>query len=169
MYSLIAFAVIAVSVGIVKTVKASPIYFPPTTQTALATTSPAFIGNGTGTSTLTFNAYFSGSPTAARNAVLLTQFAASSTSAILTMSIQYSQNGIDWYDNDLGSGNGTSTVTDVSSAQTYKWTPVGTATSSKAIYIITPTQYVRVVYSLLGAAGAVWGQFVPEKEYPDNN
>lgn len=131
-------------------------------NTAAATTTVAYITPGTATTTLTYDSLFAASD----QAVLLTQFAASSTSSVLNITMQYSQDGIDWYgDNLLVSTNSTSTpAKSIQIGNTYTWTAAVTATTSKAIFIPTPTRYTRVQYSMTGAAGAVWGSMVAKKQ-----
>lgn len=158
---LLAVAVLFLMFGL-KTYAAAPDFN--VTSTAAATTTASFITAGVSTTTLTYDSLF----TASDKAVLLTQFAASSTSSVLNIGVQYSQNGIDWFDDELlESVNSTSTpVKSIQVANTYSWTAVGTATSSKAIYIPTPARFTRVQYSMTGANGAVWGAMVAKKQQP---
>lgn len=135
------------------------------TSTAAATTTLSYIGIGTGTTTLAYDSMFTGSD----SAVLLTQFTASSTSSVLNIGVEYSQDGIDWYSDDLlTSLNSTTTpIKSIQVANTYSWTAAGTARTSKAIEIPTPTRYMRATYSMTGAAGAVWGSIVSKKQQPE--
>lgn len=165
--------------------KANPSYFTPTVQTATATTSPSYMTPGTSTTTLTFDSHYVntlGNNTKADSAVLLTQFAGSSTASTLHLEIEYSQDGVDWYRDNLMSLNGISTTTQVMNVSPFNsmdWkfasstvggknlTAASGATSTKAIIIPTPTRYVRVVYSLnivANGSGAVWAQIVPSKQ-----
>lgn len=165
---------IAISVGIlsllsafliVRISHANPAAFSTGVQTAAATTSPAYMGIGTGTSTLTYNSSISGNPLKPDSSALLIQFAASSTSAVLNISIQYSQDGIDWYNDNISNNVATTTIPiNLSVASSYTWKAAGTATTGVIINVPTPTRYVRAVSSLTGAAGAVWEQFVPNKQ-----
>jgi hypothetical protein len=159
---LIIAGLVLIGVGFSLTAKANALFFLPTVQTATATTTAAFIGVGTGTTTLSFDAYANGATRAANYATLFTQFAASSTSSLLTITPQYSQDGVDWYSDSTLIA--TSSVTAIQTANTYTWLAATTATSSRAIVIKTPTRYTRVQYSLTGAAGAVWAQIVPARE-----
>lgn len=137
-----------------------------TTSTSAATTSPTYIIPGTATSTLTYDSYNDGigDPNASESAVLLLQTAASSTSSVFTVALQYSQNGIDWYQDNLMA---TTTSTNIGTAQTYTFTAAGTATTGRAITVPTPTRYVRAVTSVAGANAAVWGQIVAKKQQPE--
>lgn len=133
-------------------------------STAAATTSLTYITPGTATTTLTYDSLFTGSD----QAVLLTQLTASSTSSVLNITAQYSQDGIDWYgDNLIESVNSTSTpAKSIQVGNTYTWLAASTALTSKAIFIPTPTRFTRIQYSMTGAAGGVWGQMVAKKQQP---
>lgn len=156
---------------------ANPSYVGPTVQTASATTSPAYMTPGTATSTLTFDSY---NPTTnvfvADRLALLMQFTGSSTSAVLGINFEYSQDGIDWYKNAIVTSETISTTspslslnTPTSATWTFSGTPLngdaGTvATSTRIVSVPLYTRFVRSVFTLTGASGAVWGQFVPIKE-----
>lgn len=164
----IAILILTAMIPSASTVNANPIYVGATAQTATATSSPAFIGVGTATSTVTYDAYASTTlqyvPTMAS---LLVQFTASSTSSVLAINLQYSNDGIDWYQDSVygALGHGTSTqAIDLATTNSITWKAAGTAVTNRIIMIPTPTRYVRVISSLTGAAGAVWVQVAPIKE-----
>lgn len=170
------------ALGTVNFAHANPGGFPPGAKTANATTTVAYVGIGLATSTVTYDAYnISGTnePTTGvvsdtDSASLLVQFAGSSTSAVLNISYEFSQDGIDWYRDSTSIS--TSTIPEnVNLANSLSWTFTGTpsggiagtvATTSRIFTVLTPTRYVRAVFSLTGAAGAVWAQFVPKKQQP---
>jgi hypothetical protein len=162
-YSL-AGAVALVAIGMLllaSSAHANPLYFPPTAQTSSATSSPAYMTSGAATSTLSYDAYQAGVTKAVDKGVVLIQTVASSTSSAYTFAVQYSQDNVDWYqDNTLA----TSTNPNIGNAQNFTFTAAGTATTSRAISISFPTRYVRVQASVLGAAGAVWMQIVPQRQ-----
>lgn len=134
-----------------------------TKSSAAATTTVTYFTTTTATTTLiTYDSFANGDPNAFDKLALSTQFAASSTASVLSIYIQYSQDGIDWYDN-----NTTSTSTgDISGPIYNTWTAAGTATSSKIITVNTPTRFTRVNYAIKGASGAVWAQFISQKQQP---
>lgn len=152
--------------------EANPSYFPPSqyiTTPALsnATNTQAFaLTSGVSNPTLVFDTYGLGQTSKTDSALLLTQFHASSTSSVLQIGTFYSQDGIDFYDNDYILTNGTSTATTtIGGVQNgYSWQAVSTATSSKAIRIDTPARYIKIVFSVTGANGGVWAQLVPFKQ-----
>lgn len=162
------------------TAYANPLFFPLTAQTNTATTSPAYMTPGTATSTLTYDSYAVGQPKANDFATLLVQFAGSSTAAVLGLNFEYSQDGIDWYkDNIVGEQGAVSTTSPTiipSITNSISWTfasstPGGvavtnanSATSTKAFKIPVPVRFVRVIHSITGANGAVWSQIVPARQ-----
>lgn len=161
--ALVAIATTIVTViALVPKAHANPFQFVPTVQTALATTSPAYLAPGTATSTLIYDSFTQGQIKAADKGVLLLQTAASSTSSVYTIAVSYSQDGIDYYqDNTLLA---TSTITNVGTAQTFTFTAAGTATTSRAIPLTFPTRFVKVTASITGAAGAAWQQILPQRQ-----
>lgn len=147
-----------------------------------ATTSPRYINAGNATSTLSCDSYTLSSnnivPTAMSSAVLLLQYAGSSTSAILNTNIEFSNDNIDWYQNNLLDYMSTTTpIASLNTTESMSWTfssttagggriSNSTATSTRAVSIPVPTRYVRAVFTVpIGAAaGAVWAQIIPKKE-----
>lgn len=169
--------------GVYGIAKANPSYFTPVVSSATATGTVSYMTPGTATTTLTLDSYYvnsAGTPTKADSAVLLTQFTGSSTSSVLGIALEYSQDGIDWYSDALNSNNSTTTpgVWNISTRNAYSWTFSNTqtiggaggtlATTTRAVNIQTPTRFVRAVYSITGANGAIWEQFVPAKERAEN-
>lgn len=170
--------VLAGSLGFAIVAKANPSYFSPTIVSAIATSTVSFLTPGTGTTTLQYDTYNTGNTYKTNTAALLTQFTGSSTSAILGISFEYSQDGIDWYKNYVIDPNGQSTTTPSitfgpPSSISWKYatvvigsSTVATATSTAVITVPTPTRFVRAVYSMTGANGAIWDEWVPNKETP---
>lgn len=149
---------------------ANPLRFPASAVSATATTSPTFLTTAATSTIVTFDTYSQtgvvgagGSTQAADKAALNIQFAASSTSSVLLTTLEYSQDGIDWYTDDAITP-ASPTLFNISSPNVYSWTAAGTATSSKTIIIPTPERYVRAKMSISGAAGAVWAQIVSQKQ-----
>lgn len=131
-------------------------------KSAVATTTQVYIASGGNATTSAYDS-FNGDPNASNSGVLFLQFTASSTSSVLGVTFQYSQDGIDWYGDDTGAA----TSTNINLVNTYSWTAAGTATTSKVITMPTPTRFVRAVYTMTGAAGGVWSSFVVKKETPE--
>lgn len=146
-----------------------------------ASTSPAHMTPGTGTSTTpVYDSYgqtFGGTPYKTEFAGLLVQLSASSTNTVLNMAVEYSQDRIDWYRNFLidPSQYGTTTSQFALFAPfsvTWKFasstlgpaSTISPTTTTGALMIPTPFRYMRVIFSMTGANGAVWAQLVPIKE-----
>lgn len=159
--------------------KANPSYTALSVQTATATTTASFIGVGTGTTTLMYDSYTASNTcgattlanyTIADQATILTQLAASSTSSVLGIAVEYSNDCVDWYQDSVNvstTTTPTALVNNLNAVNTFTWIAPSTATTSKAVLVKTPTRYMRVKYSLTGAAGAVWGQIIPAKQRPE--
>lgn len=162
--------VIALALGLV-VITASITHASPQTlinTNAVATTTPTFVTTTQNATTTALDTYGQPSPSGYsfdRN-VLLMQYAASSTSAVLNVRFQFSKDGVDWYDDNTGAS-ATSSAS-ISSANSYSWTPVGTATSSKMVTVSTPTRYTRAIFSESGANGAVWYDWQPQRQAPGN-
>lgn len=132
---------------------------------AAATTTVAYIGSGTGTSTYQIDnpVFSSGKITNLQpidSIALYVQMAASSTASTLTVTPQYSNNNIDWY--ALGSQGTASAagVIAVSTTTTFTWTPGTTATTSMVFNLpAVPTQHERLVFSMSGGAGAIYSEY----------
>ncbi len=164
-------------------VYANPSIFSPTVQTSSATTTVNFMSAGNATTTLTLDTYYPntiGSYTKSTDAILLMQFAGSSTSATLNGTVEYSQDCIDYYSDNYVTAS-TSPTNSLQINNTFSWlfasTTIGggkvsaalSATSTKAIRIYTPTRCVRVVLTqpVGSASGAIWAQLVPNREKPE--
>lgn len=181
--SFILMAIVTLGVA-VHVAKAGPLFFPVTTQTATATTTVSFLNAGTGTTTLSVNAYGSGTASAIKHGILLVQFAGSSTASTLKINKEYSQDNVDWYQDGGDFTDGFSTTTkpfDISQVNQYTFAfasstaglgsvPALQATTTRAINVQTPTKFIRFIFTLpVGSTnGAVWAQFVPVKEFPNN-
>lgn len=152
-----------------------------TTTNGVASSSAVFMTPGTATTTVQHDALaqtFSGGFTYKTDTVgLLTQFCGSSTLAVLTQNIEYSQDGIDWYRNFIIDPSQTGTTTSpwsVGSPFAIKWTYSSTTlatltapnnTCSFGAFVLpTPFRYIRIVSSLTGANARVWNQLVPIKQ-----
>ena len=151
---------------------ANPLRFPPAVASATATTtSTYFVAGTTATTTMaTYDTYSNtgvsgvgGSTQAMDKASLLIQLAASSTSSILRTTFEYSQDGIDWYEDEIFVP-ATSGYTSIGQPTVYTWTANGTATSSKIVNVPTPLRYVRVRMRVEGANASVWAAIQPQKQ-----
>lgn len=146
-----------------KVANANPSFFALGTASSTATTSPTLMQAATATTTiLTYDSYAQGIPTKTTNAALLVQFAGTNT-PVLNLSYQFSQDGIDWYDDNYTQSSTGYPVNSVTQANILTWTS-NNATTSKIFSMPTPTRYTRVNAKLTTAPGSVWMQPVPNKE-----
>lgn len=90
------------------------------------------------------------------------QYAASSTSSTLVVTPQYSNNNIDWYGFNQAIGTtvgATGSTTLASTSLNYTFTASGVATSSQVIVLpAVPALHERVLFTQIGAAGAVYSE-----------
>lgn len=161
---LVAFSMMAlflVAFSIIATVKAVPstVTFE---ATATATTTRAYLGNGTATSTFQFDSNLASSGKIANvqgidAASLYVQVEASSTATAYSITPQFSNNNIDWYGVASSSTNGANAFTSASTA--YTWTP-GTVSTSTLVLMLpaVPAQHERVIFSATGGAGAIYAE-----------
>lgn len=172
----VAIAVIFVSS---KSVSANPFFFPPTAQTAAATTSPAFLQAATATTSVVYyDSYYQntlGANTKAVDAALHLRLSATSTSAVFNIVYEYSNGtpGFDcttqptfceWYQDNYSHS---STAYPVNIATIENMTVISAlaaGTTTKSLFLPTPTRYVRVNAKVTGAPGNVWAQIIPNKE-----
>lgn len=182
----IALLVLVVFASTTTKAHANPSYFagvPTAAQTAAATTSPAFMTSGTGTSTISYDSYIPTTkiPTYKADSVgLAIQYTGSSTLSVLGMSVELSQDGIDWYSDSVLDQNNYSTTTSqsVSLQQTNTMsmtfasstlaggavTPANSKIMTRFIVLQSPARFIRVVFSETGSNGSVWVTFIPIKE-----
>lgn len=165
------FAVFVAFLGFFQTAHANPTYIATVTQTSATSTQPAFIITApTASTTLVYDTYAKttdgGLLTTAPTVAVGLNFSASSTSSIFGLSFQYSFDGIDWYNDDVNGGNilATTTPSNLASTNSYIFKAFNLASSTYMIVIKAPSRYVRAVFTVTGANGAVWAQFMPTKE-----
>lgn len=154
-----------VFIGSVNKVGANPLSYVPIAATATATTTQTMVGTNA-TSTYTYDAYAAaGQARPSLGASLLLQETASSTSAVLAINFQYSEDGIDWYEDTYDLSVATTSVpVNIKVNRTYVWTPGTTATSLRIIKINTPVRYTRVNFAATVATSSIWAHFVPFRE-----
>ena len=146
------------------------------TSTTATTTLASYMTPGTGTSTLTCQMALTGQD-AADSATLMFYFNASSTLSVLNMKVEYSNDGTNWFENNMGDLTDVGTSTAAASIGAVKSMTLQYASStpgganaalrnyiSRIIEVKTPTPYVRVVFSATGANSAVWAQFLGKKQ-----
>lgn len=127
--------------------------------TASTTTLPAYVGNGTATTTYQLDSNLASSGKVPNvitidAASLYLLVVASSSATTYAISPQFSNNNIDWYGVASTSG---ATSGFGSSATVYTWTPGTTATTTLVFNLpAIPAAHERVQVSASGAAGSVY-------------
>lgn len=130
----------------------------------VATTSPTFL-SPTATTT-----YASIETQGASSVDLNLQFNASTTASQLVYIVEFSNDDIDWFPEDIASVSGNVVIhnaTATSTAFTYHtWTPAQSGISRKNV-TITPiaSKYMRIKAVTWVANGSLWGQMILNKEY----
>jgi hypothetical protein len=174
-------ALIITIVGVIK-VSANSSFFLTAVQTSTATTSPQFLGVNAafGTSTLVMDSYQNGNTTTVPNtqpnsgvyravdsATLLVQSTASTSASVQKLYFEYSQDGIDWYNDLIASSTLETITTNVSNTSLNSLTLVGNSVSSTTRFIMkvpTPTRYVRAIVNATTASSSIWMRWVPLRE-----
>ncbi len=166
---------IALSIGILaifgivfssKLAEANQFYFMPTVQTATATSTVATVAPSTAATTLILDSYTYGTVAATDKATLLIQNTASTSSSQIKITLTYSQDGVDYFNNNLVAT--TTAGVYVSNLETpNSYSLLGNTTSSTtrvAISVPTPTRFVKATFTSLVATSTVWAQFVPQRQ-----
>lgn len=185
-YKIIGLVLAIILLAGVVAVKASPSAFLPTTQSASATTTVSYLTPGTATTSLIYDSFSinnSGSVNKTQltdMATLFIQLAASTTATKLNINLEYSQDGIDWFQDGGNIQNGFATTSkpfDIGQVSQYNFSFASSTaglggaatigTTTRAISVRVPTRYLRAVYSLAigGGNGAVWSQIIPSRQF----
>lgn len=155
----IALVLVVTSVGVAK---ASRSYFVAAVQTASATSSVTSLVTGVSTS-LTLDSYVS-IPSKIDNATLLLQVVASSSASTVSITQSFSQDGIDWFEDNIATTSTSNAIT-----QGNYLTLAGNTTSSttrKAVDIKTPVRYTKLTLTSTVGTSTVWAQIVPARQLP---
>lgn len=149
-------------------------------KTATATSTLAFLTPGTGTTTLAYDTYTDGLSTADSMALLVRLTASSSPNTVLNIKQEFSQDGIDWYQNSQPTiiQNATTTsAVDLSMVPLYSWRfasssiggVIGASNSdTRIIPVKSPTRFTRFIFTMAagGANGSIWANILPVKQNP---
>jgi hypothetical protein len=168
----ILFALFLTSMALVTYVRANPPTFLRVSSTnSAASTSPVYLRVNTTSATSTtpvYDAYaLLGTGEVSGNLYVSfgIQLKASSTATVLAINPEYSNDGIDWYQDNFSTyaAGAIAIATRNSYTWTYASTTVGgaavlgnTDTGAKIIQLPVPTRYVRLVSTISGANGAIW-------------
>lgn len=187
---IIAFGIL-LGIGTAGVVYGSPFTFlvPATTSNNTSTTTTSYMTAGLATTTLTCDSYSvtcvtTGAiarPLGYNRAILLLQMVASTTGTTLRINTEYSQDGIDWYQDGGAAVENFATTTkpfDVSQVAQYNLNfasstaglgavpNVVNSTTTRAIILKTPTRFIRAIFTVPIGSGAVgvWAQMTPSRD-----
>lgn len=163
------------------TVYANPTLLTSTAQSSSATTTLAYMTPGTATTTVTYDVWAENGTNQTNDgnrlypdyADLSLYMKASSTLSILVTNVEYSEDKLDWYQNNLETYAAGAIA--VATPNSYTWTfatstiggllnGIGTDVGAKIIRVKAPMRYVRAVVSLTGANAGVRAKFLPKKQ-----
>lgn len=176
----IAVAMLITAFLLVSVVEANPLRFGTSSKSATATTTATYISAGNATTTHAYDAYAQPSGFALDQAMLLFQHSASSTLSKVRVNIEYSQDGIDWYQDGGTSANGYATTSkpyNLTQVMQYENAFASTtaglgapaanaATTTRALLVKTYTRFVRAVFTVPtgDGAAAIWSEWVPVRQ-----
>jgi len=139
-------------------------YFSAGTKSATATTSVNYMTAGNATTTITYDTYNGGNMQKTDGAVVLLQSVASTSASVQTIDVQYSMDGIDWFDwVDVGATTTPTRVLDNKLAYTLNGNTTS-STTRRSLFLETPTRFVRVSIANTTGNGSIWGWILPWKE-----
>ena len=160
---------------------ANPTLFYSAAQSATATSTLKYMTPGTATTTVVYDTWAQlgtnqtsdGNRYIPDSVTLKEYLKASSTATVLVTNVEYSDDNIDWYQNNLDTYAAGAIA--IAAPNTYTWTFAtstiggvlngdGTDVGAKVISLKVPTRFIRVVLSLTGANGGVWVQLLPKKQ-----
>ena len=152
---------------------ANPLRFPPGVSSGTATTSLVFLIAPNATTTLaTYDSYSNngvagngGSTQALDKVAILLQTTASTTGTITYATVQHSQDGIDWYGDEVVSL-ATPASINIGQPNIYQFTALGTTRESRVLSVEAPLRFIRLNVWNVGANGAVWASIQPQKQNP---
>lgn len=168
------------------TAYANPFYAGPAASSATATSTQAFLTVGVATSTTIYDSYEqygtnqqnAGNITLPDSVAVLVNGVASSTSSVINVACEYSNNynGVtgngDWYQNEIYPATSTGPLTvavPLSFSFQYAASTLGGIALpgtrfQKVVECPMPTRFVRAIVSVTGANASVFVGFVPKKQ-----
>lgn len=133
------------------------------TSTATATSSKITLNVGSTTSIVT-DSYSAGVPRLNNTAVVLLQFTASSSASVVNVSVSYSQDGVDYYQDNVNVST-TTAIRSLTTANSYSLSGNATAsTTLSAFQIALPTRYAKVTFTGATANSSIWATILPQRE-----
>lgn len=175
-------ALVLLGLCVAATAWANPFYTGTKAKSAAATTTLAYQTPGLATSTTVYDSYEQtgtnqtngGNLTIPNTVAVALQGQASSTATVLTIACEFSDDSIDWYQNETVAATTTGTVlitTPISYNFVYASSTVGgaqvkatTNTFAKTFLCPVPLRYVRAVVTDSGANAGIWTTIIPTKQ-----
>lgn len=158
----------------IQATKANPSFFIAPTKTATATTTRAYITNGTATTTLSIDAYANGNGFKTDEARVDFQITATGTAPVLLARVEHSDDNVDWYSETIETTANTAVTTYAPKSYSYTFASssaftITTGTTTRmnmSFYVDTPQRYTRVIfYSTSANPFDLWAQIQPMKEH----
>lgn len=172
--------------ALAQVVHANPFYTGTRAATATATSSPTYLTAGTGTTTTpVYDSYEqngtnqtnAGNITLPNQVAILLNGLASSTATVVNVTCEYSDDKIDWYQNEIFDGATTTNPVNIEKAQAFTFTyattsalvggalfPSSASRYQKLFVCPVPLRYVRAVATNTGSSTALWIGIVPTKQ-----
>lgn len=175
-----ALVIAAVAVfGFATLVHANPFYAGSPAKSAVATTTVSYLTPGTATSTTVYDSYEQngtnevnkGDLTFPTQVAVAVQGNASSTSSVLGITCEFSDDRLDWYSNEIFPASTSNPVLIAQAnnfSMVYASTTVGgvgnTPRYQKLVVCPVPLRYVRAILTDTGANLSVWSAIYPTKQ-----
>lgn len=175
-------AVVLLGLGFANSALANPFYTGTKARTAVATTTVAVLTPGAATTTPLYDSYEvsgtnqtnGGNLTLPNTVAIVLQGAASSTATVINIACEFSDDNVDWYQNEIYAASTTGAVlisTPVTYSFTYASSTVGgaalTASTNKFYKVFecpVPLRYVRAVITDTGTNAVIWAAIIPKKQ-----
>lgn len=174
-------AVVLGLLALAATVYANPFYNGTKARTATATTTISYLIPGISTTTLTYDSYEQsgtnqtngGNVTLPDSVAIALRGNSSSTASVINITCEYSEDAIDWYQNELVAPTSTSIVNITNpifysfafASSTVGGVPGTSSTVFQKVFECpVPLRYVRAVIGSAGAQSSVWASIIPKKQ-----
>ncbi len=158
---------------------ANPFYIAGKASSAAATTTVTYMTPGTATTTVVYDSYEisgtnqknQGNLTVPNQVAVVVQGVSSSSISVLNLACEYSDDNIDWYQNDVFAATSSGNIP-IAAPSTFTYTFASTTLNgvangnkfAKVVQCPLPLRFVRAVVSNTGANLSVWSAIIPTKQ-----
>lgn len=147
----------------VLTAGANPSALVSPTSSASATSSITYLTKGNSTF-LIIDSYTSGIPRLYDQATVFVQAKASSSVSTITATVSYSQNGYDWY-NDNVNVSTTTAVQNLTTPNSYSLSGNTTSSTTLSAFVIKlPVRYAKITYTASVGTTSLWSTILPQMQ-----